>query len=294
MGINSPVLFSISSKTVRVRSSVRLEHRTLNPRVAGSIPVGPAKILDIRFSGRLSRGFLGSHNTLLIACYLKRHKELRDVEVIVGGFMSLDGKTAPANRNGREFTQFMTPKHTKILHKIRSTVDAVIVGVDTVIADNPSLTVREVKGKNPTRIVLDSNARTPQNAKILNTQEAPTLIVVSKNAPKEKIAYLKSKNVEVIASSSEIVDLNELMGELKKQGIRKVLVEGGGKVRWSFFEKKLVDELFVWIMPTIWGGRDAPTLVEGSGFLKAEEAVQLKLKSIENVGDILVLWFSVK
>ncbi len=208
--------------------------------------------------------------------------------------MSVDGKIAPANRNGKEFTQFMTPEHKKILHKIRSTVDAVIVGVDTVIADDPSLTVREVKGKNPIRIILDSNARTPTDAKILNTQEAPTLIMVSKNAPKEKIAYLQSKKVEVITSRQEqSVDLQELMEELRNRSVKRVLVEGGAEVRWSFFEKQLVDELFVWIMPYIWGGRDAPTLVGGSGFLKAEEAVKLKLERLEAVGDILVLWFSV-
>ncbi len=219
---------------------------------------------------------------------------MQDLRIIVGGFMSVDGKIAPANREGKEFTQFMAPEHKKILHKIRSEVGAVIVGVDTVIADDPSLTVREVKGKNPIRIVLDSNARTPIDAKILDTQEAPTIIVVSKNAPKEKIAYLKSKKVEVLTSSSErSVDLAELMSELKHRGVKKVLVEGGAEVRWSFFEKKLVDELFVWIMPCIWGGRDAPTLVGGSGFLKAEEVVQLKLERLEQVESILVLWFSV-
>ncbi len=219
---------------------------------------------------------------------------MQGIEVIVGGFMSVDGKIAPANRNGKEFTQFMTPQHTKKLHKIRAEVDAVIVGVDTVLADNPSLTVREASGKNPLRVVLDSKARTPTDAKILDTQ-APTLVAVSKNASKEKIAALKGKNVEVFISSSErSVNLQELMKALKDHGIKRVLVEGGGEVRWSFFEQKLVDELFVWIMPTIWGGKDAPTLVEGEGFLKADQAVHLKLKSTENVGDILVLWFTVR
>jgi 2,5-diamino-6-hydroxy-4-(5-phosphoribosylamino)pyrimidine 1'-reductase len=208
--------------------------------------------------------------------------------------MSVDGKIAPADREGREFFQFMKPQHKKMLHKIRSEVDAVIVGVDTVIADDPSLTVREIKGKNPIRIVLDSNARTPQTAKILNTQEAPTIIVASKNAPKEKIASLKNKAVEVIISDTEqTINLQELMQQLKSRGIKKVLVEGGGGVRWSFFKEKLLNELFVWVMPYVWGGRDAPTLVDGEGFLKAEEAVQLKLKSMEQVEGLLVLWFSV-
>ncbi len=220
---------------------------------------------------------------------------MRDVHVIVGGLMSLDGKTAPANRKGREFSRYMTPEHERLLHEIRVKVDAIIIGIETVIADNPSLTLRQVEGKNPLRVVLDSHARTPLDSKILNTKEAPTLIAVAKDAPNEKTDLLKTRNVEVFVSSAqEKVDLNELIAELAKRGIKRVLVEGGGEVRWSFFEQKLVDELFVWIMPTVWGGRNAPTLVEGAGFLRAEDAVGLELESIKQAGDFLVLWFAVK
>ena len=220
---------------------------------------------------------------------------MRDVHVIVGGFMSLDGKTAPADRKGREFSKYMTPEHERLLHEIRADVDAIIVGVETVIADNPSLTVRNVQGKNPLRVVLDSHARTPLDSKILNTQEAPTLIALARDAPKEKTDLLKTRNVEFFVSSAqEKVDLNELIAELASRGVKRVLVEGGGEVRWSFFEQKLVDELFVWFMPTVWGGRNAPTLVEGVGFLRAEDAVGLELESIKQVGDFLVLWFTVK
>lgn len=208
--------------------------------------------------------------------------------------MSIDGKIAPANRIGREFTKFMTPQHQKILHRIRARVDAIIVGVDTVIADDPSLTVRNVKGKNPIRVVLDSSARTPLTSRILNT-EAPTIIAVTQKAPKERIESLRNKKAEVILSSSAgRVDLRELIGELRNRGVNEVLVEGGGEVRWSFFKENLVDELFVWIMPYVWGGRDAPTLVDGEGFLKAEDAVSLKLKDMKLVNNILILWFSVR
>lgn len=208
--------------------------------------------------------------------------------------MSVDGKIAPANREGREFTKFMTPQLQKALHTIRAGVDAIVVGVDTVIVDDPSLTVRAAEGKNPIRVVLDSKARTPLNAKILRTQEAPTIVAVTQKAPPEKIELLKEK-VEVIRiSSGKNVDVEKLIDELKRRGIEKVLVEGGAEVRWSFFEKNLVDELFVWIMPYIWGGKEAPTLVGGQGFVKAEEAVGLKLKNIEKLQDVLVLWFSVR
>ena len=216
-------------------------------------------------------------------------------KVIVGGFMSMDGKTAPANRVGRIFTEFMHPRHQKMLHRIRSQVDAVIVGVDTVIADNPSLTVREIEGRNPIRVVLDSNARIPLDSKILNTDEAPTIIAITKNAPEDRVESLKSKNVEVyVSTGTESIDVKELLHELESRGLDRILVEGGGEVRWSFFKEKLVDEIFLWIMPYVWGGRNAPTMVDGEGFIKKENAVPLKLKSMKTVDKILMLSYSVK
>jgi len=208
--------------------------------------------------------------------------------------MSIDGKTAPANRVGRIFSKLMTSKHHKLLHKIRSEVDAIIVGVETIIEDDPALTVREVEGVSPVRVVLDSSARTPLSAKILDTEEAPTIIAVTDDAPKTRVEALKRKHVELITLGSERVNLNKLMGELKKRGVDSVLVEGGGEVRWSFFKENLVDEFFVWIMPYIWGGKKSPTLVDGEGFLALEEAVPLNLESMKIIDDIFTMWFSVK
>lgn len=208
--------------------------------------------------------------------------------------MSIDGKIAPANRNGKEFKKFMTPKHSEILHKIRSEVDAILVGVNTVILGNPSLTVRAVEGKNPLRVILDSSARTPSNSNVLNS-EAETLIAVSKKASQENIQKLKSRNVDVLeTSSNERVDLKELLNELEKRGVKSLLVEGGGEVRWGFFKEKLVDELFVWIMPCVWGGKEAPTLVEGTGFTTLDDAIALKLERTECVDGLLILWYSIR
>jgi len=217
------------------------------------------------------------------------------MKVIVGGFMSADGKIAPANRVGRVFAEFMTPRHQRMLHRIRSQVDAIIIGVDTVITDNPSLTVRTVKGKNPIRVVLDSSGRIPLDSKILETKEAPTIIAVAKNVSRKSMESLRRRNVEVLVSTrGRRVGIKKLMNELGDRGVRTVLVEGGGETRWSFFKENLVDEFFLWVMPYVWGGRDAPTMVDGEGFLKKEEAVPLKLKSVKIVDKILILWFSVK
>ncbi|WP_343379589.1 2,5-diamino-6-(ribosylamino)-4(3H)-pyrimidinone 5'-phosphate reductase [Candidatus Bathycorpusculum sp.] len=213
---------------------------------------------------------------------------------MVGGFMSIDGKIAPANRNGKEFTQFMTPLHKKMLHSIRASVDAVIVGINTVLADDPSLTVRDVEGKNPLRVILDNKAQTPLTAKIADTSQAPTLIATTNQASKEKIILLKNKNIDVFVSNSETGNLQELIETLKNRGVKRILVEGGAEVRWSFFESNLVDKLFVWIMPFVWGGRDAPTLVDGQGFLRAQDTKKLKVHSIEQVEGLMVIWFSVE
>jgi 2,5-diamino-6-(ribosylamino)-4(3H)-pyrimidinone 5'-phosphate reductase len=220
---------------------------------------------------------------------------MQGVEVIVGGFMSVDGKIAPANRNGQEFIQFMTPLHKKMLHSIRASVDAVVVGVGTVLADDPTLTVRDVERKNPLRVVLDSKAQTPLTSKIADISQASTLIATTRHASKEKIEALKNRNIEVFISNSEkAVNLQELIEALMSRGVKRVLVEGGAEVRWSFFESNLVDELFVWIMPYVWGGKEAPTLVDGQGFLRAQEAKKLKLKSTEQIEGLTVLWFSVQ
>ncbi len=216
-----------------------------------------------------------------------------NVRVTVGGLMSVDGKIAPADRVGRKFSRFMTARHQRMLHTIRSKVDAIVVGVDTVIADNPSLTVRKVKGKNPLRVVLDSKARTPLESKILG-REASTVIAVTKHAPEGRVKLLRRKVEVLVLRGSQRVDLKELLGELKKRGIHSVLVEGGGEARWGFFKEGLVDELFVWVVPYIWGGRDAPTLVDGEGFLQEADAIPLKLKSTKVVDRTLILSFHVE
>ena len=217
---------------------------------------------------------------------------LKGIKVIVGGFMSVDGKIAPVNRVGRTFTKFMTTRHHRMLHKIRSQVDAVIVGIETVIADDPSLTVREVKGKNPIRIVLDSNARTPVDSKVL-TGNAATIIAVSRNAPKDRVEVLSEK-AKIVESGQSRVDIKELLRELRNCGVKTVLVEGGGETRWSFFKERVVDDFFVWVMPYVWGGRDAPTMVGGEGFVEPKDAVSLRLRDMRIVDKILILSFSVR
>ena len=214
--------------------------------------------------------------------------------VIVGAHMSVDGKTAPRNLRGLIFATFMNDEVVKKLHQLRSEVDAVLVGLGTVLTDNPRLTVRKVKGENPIRIVLDSKARIPLNSAVINVKEAPTILAVSKAAPKGRIDEIQRIGVEVVKSGDKRVELVKLLPELYERGIRRLLVEGGSEVRWSFFRDRMVDELFICVMPAIWGGRSAPTLVDGEGFVTPEEAVQLKLKRIYTVGKSIIIEFYVE
>jgi len=180
-----------------------------------------------------------------------------------------------------------------MLHRIRSEVDAIIVGVETVIADNPSLTVRDVKGTNPIRVVLDSRARIPLGSKLLNS-EAPTIVAVTKDAPRRRVIVLQRRAKVLVQKRHGRVDPTELLRGLKTLGVRKVLVEGGGEVRWSFFKANLVDDVFVWITPHVWGGRDAPTLVDGTGFANEARAVPLRLVRSRLVDNLLILSFLVR
>jgi 2,5-diamino-6-(ribosylamino)-4(3H)-pyrimidinone 5'-phosphate reductase len=217
--------------------------------------------------------------------------------VIMGGYMSVDGKIAPADRNGLKFTPYLSKALRERLHQLRASVDAVLIGINTVMAypsrETPRLTVRLVQGRNPMRVVLDSHARIPLDAAILDVREAPTLIAVSEAASPERVRALEERGVEVVRCGERRVDIRRLLGLLYERGVRRLLVEGGGEVRWSFLKERLVDELFVWIMPAIWGGASAPTLVEGEGFLTGDEAVHLELVRTEVVDRHVVLEYRV-
>jgi len=204
--------------------------------------------------------------------------------------MSVDGKIAPANRKGKLLAPLMGETLLKRLHQLRAEVDAVLVGAKTVIEDNPKLTVRAIRGKNPVRVVLDSSISVPLDSEILDINDAPTVIAVCENAPEDRKDILTRKGVEVIPfRCNEQIPIRELLDKLQRKGIKKLLVEGGSEVRWSFIRDRLVDELFVWITPSILGGRAAPTFVGGEGYSRIESALRLRLKSHEVIDGTVIL-----
>ena len=201
--------------------------------------------------------------------------------------MSLDGKIATSTGQSKWITSETSRQR---VHKLRDTHDAIMVGIGTVFADNPSLTARIEGGKNPIRIVVDSQARTPINSNVVKDGKAKTIIAVTKAAQSDKVEALQKCGVEIIAAGDgERVDLNVLMNELAKREITSILVEGGGTLNFSLLEAGLVDKVCAFIAPKIIGGSTALTSIEGKGFENLNDAVNLKNITIEQIDkDILI------
>ncbi|MBR2520282.1 MAG: bifunctional diaminohydroxyphosphoribosylaminopyrimidine deaminase/5-amino-6-(5-phosphoribosylamino)uracil reductase RibD [Selenomonadaceae bacterium] len=200
---------------------------------------------------------------------------------------SLDGKIATV---GGESQWISCEESRKFSHGLRDINDAILVGVGTVIADNPSLTTRLVDGKNPVRVIIDSNARIPLDAKVVTEKSARTIIAVTSNASPEKISALKNHGVEIItAGNGQRVDLKILMQELAAREITSILVEGGGTIHFAMLEAGLVDKIFAFVAPKIIGGSQALTAVEGAGFEKLSDAVNLENFSAQKLGEDFLL-----
>jgi 2,5-diamino-6-(ribosylamino)-4(3H)-pyrimidinone 5'-phosphate reductase len=212
--------------------------------------------------------------------------------VILSAAMSLDGKIATKTRDSKISCQ----EDLKRVHELRASVDAIMVGITTVLIDDPSLTVKLVPGISPIRVIVDSRARTPPNARaIKENRETKTIIAVTNSAPKDHVKNLLNAGADVIfAGDGKDVDLKFLLNELHRRGVKRLLVEGGGTLNWSLFSAKLIDEIRVAVAPIIIGGADAVTLVEGDGVSTINEAFKLEFKKAETCGEDLVITYYVK
>jgi len=223
------------------------------------------------------------------------------LKVIISAAMTVDGKIATASGDSK-----ISSKQDLVrVHRLRASVDAIVVGISTILADDPRLTVRLVKGRNPVRVIVDSKGRIPLESQILKTAfQIKTIIAVTDQAPADKIQKMKDMGAQIIVASAgkkgqsavvpRGVDLKELFLGLEKLGLRKVLVEGGGELNWSLLYLGLVDELVVAIAPKIAGGRLAVTLAEGDGFERIAQGIRLKLSKVEKktTGE-LVLYYKI-
>ncbi len=202
--------------------------------------------------------------------------------------MSLDGKIATYTGASQWITG---PEARQRVHEYRDVYDGILAGIGTVLADNPSLTARLPEGgKNPVRIIADSMARMPLEAKILTDGAARTIIAVTEEAPAHRVEALKAAGAEIIvAGPGPQVDMALLMKKLGEQEITSVFVEGGGTVNFSMLKAGLVDKVYAFVAPKIIGGREAKTPVEGDGFATLEEAVELTALEAQTIGrDVLL------
>ena len=212
--------------------------------------------------------------------------EKSDMHIILSAAISIDGKISTRSNDSKLSSQ----EDSTRLHKLRSKVDAILIGKNTMLKDDPLLTVRYTKGKNPTRIILDSKGTISKNSKIIKTSDKiPTIIAVSKKISKANLSKLKKLPVEIIISGENSVNLKLLMKKLSTKKIKTILVEGGGTVNWEFIKNNIFDELIITLSPYLIGGNDATSLVEGKGFAKIVNSPNLKLKSVKRLKNHLVI-----
>lgn len=199
--------------------------------------------------------------------------------------MSLDGKIAA--QPGRP-TAITGEAALKYAHTLRDTYDAVLVGVGTVLADDPQLTCRLPNGRNPHRVIVDSRLRTPSEAQIVTgALHTPTLIATTAAAPLSRVDALTAAGIDVLVQPQRTghVDLARLLDELGRRGILSLLVEGGGTVNASFVTQRLVDKVIALVAPRLLGGAHAPTPVDGAGAAAAWEGTRLREIAVQRLGD---------
>jgi 2,5-diamino-6-(ribosylamino)-4(3H)-pyrimidinone 5'-phosphate reductase len=193
--------------------------------------------------------------------------------LVVYSTITVDGRLA--SKTG--FSQLSCPHDLKRLHQLRASSDAIMVGANTIIVDDPSLRLKYVEGRNPDRIVVDGLLRAPLNARVFTLRTANTLVLTTGKASGEKVEALRKMGVAVLIIGNEPpINMYEALSLLYKRGYRKVMAEGGGGLLWTLFKDSVVDELWLTISPYIFGGRDAVSLVEGEGFSSVEDAVKLE------------------
>jgi diaminohydroxyphosphoribosylaminopyrimidine deaminase/5-amino-6-(5-phosphoribosylamino)uracil reductase len=205
--------------------------------------------------------------------------------------MSLDGKAGTGRPEGRWIT---SPEGREFAHHLRLRMDALLVGVGTVVADDPELTYRGKarKRRSLLRAILDPNLRTPANARIFQTvAQAPVLLFCKQQASNERRSELENRGAEIIEvpTLEKELDLNAVLKELGKREVLGLLVEGGGRTHWTFLSRGLVDAFYFIIAPLVLGGENSAPSIAGEGYGSAENSPRFKIRSCFAVGQDIVL-----
>jgi len=216
--------------------------------------------------------------------------------VIAKSAQTLDGFTATSLKDSRWVTN---EKSRRFVHRLRDRVDAIMVGVGTIVADNPSLTARlkNRKGKNPLRVVLDTHLRTPVDARIINDEfPEKTLLVVGEKVAREKLDQIRERGIPVLLCPTKDgrLELQNLMDKLGRMAIMSLLVEGGSLVLGSMIREGLVDKFHVFKAPKILGGNDGIPMASGPGVKYMRDCTTLENVEFRRFGeDMLVTGYPV-
>lgn len=248
-------------------------------------------VKKMRQSGiEVSVGLLQEKNQRLNETYIK-YITTQTPFVTLKTAVSLDGKTATKSHDSQWISSAATRDY---VHLLRGEYDAIMVGINTLLRDDPQLTVRHPnwKRKQQIRVILDSQLRFPMTAKILTTlSQGKILVFTHQPASSQKAKILQEKGIEIIpvAQASGKISLPEVLTWLGKHEISSVLVEGGGQVQTSFLEEKLADKVFLTLSPKMIGGKEAPTFFEGSGIDIIQEAFPLKKSRSFRIDDDIIV-----
>ncbi len=207
-------------------------------------------------------------------------KEINKPYIILSAAMTIDGKIATIKGD----SELSDKADWREVHKLRTQVDAIMVGKVTILKDNPKLHIKYYDHRGYYRIVLDSNLMIPLESNVINFQQEtyPTIICTTENVPLNKLKMYEEKGVKIIqVGVGKRVDIIKLLSILKEFGINSILLEGGGTLNWSFIENNLIDEIRLTIAPWIVGGKEATSLVEGIGFEKIGSAPRFDLLDVK-------------
>ena len=207
--------------------------------------------------------------------------------------MTMDGKIATRTGASRWITGEAARNHVQTL---RHEYKGIMVGIGTVLADNPMLNCRMQGGIDPVRIVCDTHLRIPMDCQIVQTADTIETILATSTNEKGKIEQLIKKGVQIlqIPEKDGCIDLNFLMQTLGEKGIDSILLEGGGRLNDSFLREKLIQKAYVYLAPKIFGGEDAKTPVEGIGVSLPEQSANFKLQQIQQIEEDILLEYIAK
>lgn len=203
--------------------------------------------------------------------------------VIINCAASADGKIAMPDRRQ---VRLSSKEDFERVIGLRKWSDAILVGIGTVLSDNPRLDTKDEMSKQPDKVVLDRFLRIPKDAEVFNGGSKVYLLVgddIDRDIDRENAEIIRCRTID------NFIDLRDALTKLREKGIERLLVEGGGEVIWSFLREGLFDEFMVYLSPVVIGGRSSPTIADGEGVRKEDEIIRLRIDRVERLGDGILI-----